>query len=336
MRATTRTTLTLGDVLKIPIGIAAATGSDDVKFDVACGDGRPRQQQYVHPDRTRTLYELAEGDLTLSELSDADLGRIRHDDFTDVQVPEVVEDEDTIRGVRVGDTFRVVPPSEFDFAKAATDLGAIELLEVIDYRAVPTDRLAGAYWIQPDTGFARPLRTLMAAMRDDKTAMVVKFAVRSRQRLGVIRVRKTDGGKDALMLSGVVFASQWRDADAQVLEPAGIESVDERAVVAAREILAGYRGPGTTLATAVDDLPELHKAIVERAHDGLYDDPVRVLTYAAELIHGDGYVERGTRLIAWAAARWPDIAEEGKREEVERAIADGGEDVGEKLAAIVG
>lgn len=320
MRATVRTTLALGQLLEIPIGVASATTKDDVKFDNAAPDGAPRVQQFVHPERTRKLYDLAPG---------TDLDAIAEDDLVPVEVPEVVAD--VVKGVRVGDDFRVVPPSEIEYATAATFLDRVELLEVIDYRKVPTDRLGGAHWIQPDPGFARPLAVLMAALKRDGNAMLVKWSARSRQRLAVIRVRHTPRG-DALMLNDVTYAAQWREADDRVLEPGKVKDLEERAINAACAILADHHGTGKALETAEDELPALHVEIVERAHDGLYDDPMRVLELAAHY-RATKLDERADRLVEWAVARWPQLAE--RRKEVARVIAEGGDDVGQKLAALV-
>jgi len=324
MRAVTRTTLVLGELLKIPVGIAAATGSTDVRFDTAFPDGTSRVQQYAHPERVRKLYEAKDPEATTVE------------DLEVVEVPEVIAE--AVKGVRVGDDFRVVPQSEIDYAHAATHLDTVDLLEFIDYRLVPTDRLTGTFYVQPDPGFDRPMRTIMRALRDEKAAMLVKFSVRSRQRFGVIRVRKDDStGQDVFVLNGIVFAADMRKPDARVLAPAQTKAVDQNAedsaVAAARQIIRSLRGTGEALETAEDDLPRLLTEIVERAHDGLYDDPARVLELASHY-RGQDLVERADQLVAWAERRWPDLAE--RHEEVQRVIAEGGDGVGEKLAAIVG
>lgn len=321
MRAVTRTTLTLGDLLEIPIGIAAATGSRDVKFDTAFPDGTPRRQQYVHPDRTQTL---------LAPPPDGDLTGARVDELERVEVPEVVPQ--AVKGLRVGERFRVVPQTEIDFAYAASNLESVELLEFVDYRRVPTDRLSGSFYIQADPGFARPLAVLMRAMRQDGKAMLVKWSVKSRQRLGVIRVREVDG-TDVLLLNGVVFASEWRRPDEQVLEAANVEDVDPRAVAAARQIIAAHHGTGSALEDAEDALPALLTEVAERALDGLYDEPLRVLELAATY-RDEGLIGRANELIKWAEERWTHLVV--VHEQVERIVANGGDDVGEQLAAIIG
>lgn len=314
MRATVRTTLALGDLLEIPIGVASATTHDDPKLDTAGPDGAKRVTQYVHPGKSRTLYAVPH-DEALDAYVDPAAGTVSTEVLTPVEVPEVITE--SIKGVRVGKDFRVVPPSEVQYATAATTLDRVELLEVIDYRKVPTDRLGGAHWIQPDPGFARPLAVLMAALKRDGNAMLVKWSARSRQRLAVIRVRKTDKG-DALILNDVTFAAQWRQPDEQVLEPGTLTDLDERAVASACEILRDHHGTGKALDTAEDALPALHIEIVERAHDGLYDDPARVLALVQHY-RDEFQGERADRLVAWAEERWPVIAEQ--RDEVERVLA---------------
>lgn len=313
MRATTRTILSFGDLVDIPVGIATATSSADVKFDTATADGHKREQQYVHPVHRTTYFKPDE-----------------EGELQEVELPDVVTD--TVKGLRIGGDLRRVPDSELAWAKATTKLEAIEVLEFIDYRRVPTDRLAGSYWLQPDPGFAKPLRTVMDALRRSQKAALVKFNLRDRQRLGVIRVRKTPDG-DALLLNAVYFAAEWRDADEAVLAPAQAEAVSERAVLAAVEIIEARSGDGSVLDTAQDDLLPVIDEIVEHAQEGTYDDPAKVLALAARLREEEDLVERADKLVAYAEERWPTLAEQ--REQAEEIIASG-DNVGERLAALVG
>jgi non-homologous end joining protein Ku len=329
MRAVARTTLELGDLLKIPVGIVPATGSRDVRFDTAFPDGTPRVQQYVHPVRERTLYQLPQPDAT-GEVPTS----VPFDALAPVAVPEVVHE--AVKGVRVGDDFRVIPPSEIEYAEAVTHLEAVELLEFIDYRRVPTDRLSGFFYVQPDPGFAKSLRTIIEAMRHEKRAMLVKFTVRKRQRLGVIRAREDSPGKWILVLNGVAFAAEVRAPDERVLEPAMVEEVDERSVEAARRIIRAHSGPGETLDTARDELPDLLGEIARRAQEGIFDDPVRVLMFAADIREAeraersDGHTPRADGLVEWAEARWPRLVEQ--RTAITRVLAEGGADVDDRLA----
>lgn len=310
MRAVTRTNLALGD-LHIPIGVCPATGSDDIRFDTAAPDGTKRHTQYVHESETRTLRAV---DDPAAE---------------PIEVPKVLNG--SIKGVRIGEDFREVPPSELDYAKAVTAMPTIELLEVIDYRRVPTERMTGGHWIQPDKMFERSLAILIEALRRDGHAMLVKWSARDRQRLGIIRVRVTDDGP-ALMLNDVTFAAQLRKPNDQVLAAGRITELDERSVNAAQNLLAQYRGPGRMLDEATDDLIAVHTDLVQNAHQGVYEDPAQTLAFAASL-HRDGLRERADRLVQWAEARWPQVA--AARDEIDRVIAAAGDDTAEQLATLV-
>lgn len=321
MRAVSRTTLKLGDLVEIPIGIVAATGSQDIEFETATLDGAKRVQQYVHPTNTKSLLEITGGENGGTEWPD---------DFSEVEVPEVVVD--TIKGMRIGDEFRRIPESEIEAERNGTALASVEVLEFIDYRKVPTDRLKGSFWIQPDPGFDKPLGTILTAMRKSHTAMVVKYMVRSRQRLGVIRARAVPNTTEfALLLNDVVFADMWRAPDDRILAPGAVVP-DERAVASALQVIDSMKGDGKSLETARDDLPEALTTIVERTVEGIYENPVTVLELVSEYRAKDLNL-RADELTAYAEERWPDLAE--KRKAVADAIASG-EQVGEKLAAIVG
>jgi DNA end-binding protein Ku len=218
-----------------------------------------------------------------------------------------------------------------------THLESVDLLEFIDYRRVPTDRIGGFFYVQPDPGFAKSLRTIIEAMRLEKRAMLVKFTLRKRQRLGVIRARESDTpGKWILVLNGLSFAAEVRKPDERVLEPATIEQVDERAVEAARRIIRAHSGPGDTLDTARDELPDLLGEVAQRAQEGVFDDPVRVLMLAADIREQeredreDGHTPRADELVGWAEQRWPKLADQ--RTAITRVLTDGGDDVDDRLA----
>lgn len=248
MRAVSRTTLRLGDLIEIPIGIANATSSRDVRLDTAItATGRKRQQVFIDPEGWQE-----------HDIVDPDTGDVER-----ITVPTILDDDACSKGVFVGDTFHPIAEDEIAKVRADQKLDAVEVLEFIDYRRVPTDRLVGSYWIQPDPGFAKPQATLMAAMRKAGRAMLVKFNVRDRQHLGVIRVRKTPGG-DALLLNGVAFAASWNEPDEQVLAASNVQVADS-AVTAALTIIEHMSGDGEAFATARDELIPAMESLIEQA-----------------------------------------------------------------------
>jgi hypothetical protein len=285
MRAVTRTTLSFGDLLEVPIGLAAATGSVDPKL--AAGIRAGTEPEPDEPEGEQPEPEQPEGD-----------------------EPEPDAAEDTgpvyVQGVKVGDRLLEIPASELEWAKASTKLERVEVLESIDYRRVPTDRLVGSFWVQPDPGFEKPLATLMKAMIDSHRALVVKFALKSRQRLGIIRPRATPSGF-ALLANVVTFQAEWRAPDERVLAPGELLGVvDPRAVQHARTILDDLKGTGRDIfdSTTDDYVDELDK-LVTYAAGGLYDDAENVLRYAAKVQDEDGLTERAARLREYALDRWP-------------------------------
>lgn len=286
MRAVTRTTLSLGDLLEIPVGIAAATGSADVKLSrgIRAGTEPPPEDPPEIGEEEAEILEQVGRD---AEAEQDKLG------------PVFVE------GVKIDDVLREIPTSELEWAKASTQLDRVRVLEFIDYRRVPTDRLAGSFWVQPDPGFERPLATLMAALIDTHRAIVCKFALKSRQRLAVIRPRKVDGGH-ALLLNLVVFADDWRQPDARVLSAAEhLGTVDRVAVEHAKTIIGEMIGDGHKLHEERDELVVTMSALAERAANGHYDDAEHVFELV-EVLRGDGLHERADRLVEYAAERWPD------------------------------
>lgn len=316
MRAVSRTTLSLGDLLEIPISICAATGSNDLKWASGIRPGTEPEDDEQPETVEEVAAEVVEDDEVAEEAAE----------------PQPVY----VKGYKVGDALREVPTSEFEWAAAFAQLSSVEVLEFCDYRRVPTDRLTGSFYVQPDPAFDRPLGVLMAAMQKSKRSMVVKFSVRSRQHLGVIRVRTTSGGP-VLLLNAVVFADEWREPDARVLAPSeALATVDPRAVEHALEIIADLSGNGSSLTDARDGLVVEHTRIAERAIEGVYDSPETVLGLAAAIREDEkGSVERALRLGEYVAERWPDAVDATK---VEKAIAAGGTDgkVAERLAALVG
>lgn len=316
MRAVSRTTLSLGDLLEIPISICAATGSNDVKFPSGWRKG-------TEPD-----------ELEPEAVADPD-------DEIAADLEAALEDEDegvepvAVKGVKVGNHIAEVPDSELEWAAAVSQLGRVEVLEVCDYRQVPTDRLAGSFWIQPDPAFDKPLATLMAAMRQMKRAMIVKYTVKSRQRLGVIRVRKTGNGPQdlAFLLNAVVYSAEWRKPDKRVLAPAAaLAEVDPRAVQHAVALLTDLAGDGSSIDEATDRLIVEHEQIAENAIGGRYESPAEVLKLAAELAERPVHAERAHRLMGYLAERWPDF--EAQREQAVAILAEGGDDVKDRLAAL--
>lgn len=274
MRSVTRTTLSLGDLLEIPVGLVGATKSTDPKLETATLDGQKRVQVFAHPDDVLLAHDGIDTDHEFSVLRPqatvevAATGERLH-------AYKPLQPDDVTKGVFVdgetGPEFRAIPTDEMEALKLSGQLERVELQEFIDYRTVPTDRLNGSYYVQCDPGFAKPLGTLMAAMRKSSKAAVVRFALRDRHRLGVLRVRKVEGGGSVLLLNIVTFAAQWVEPDARVLEAgAAMGKVSDGAVDAAMNLMTELTDVNGSkiLQTATDAYPEDLNKLIERAVAG--------------------------------------------------------------------
>lgn len=157
------------------------------------------------------------------------------------------------RAVRVGDDHVVrIPQPELDaIEQASKDLYSdMQVLETIDYRQVPTERIVGSYWLQPAAGSAKGLALLAGALRDTGKVAVVKWISTSREKLGVIRVRGAEGSR-ALLLSELAFDNDFLQADADALE-INNTTVDERSLQVARGLIESFaRAAGDE--RAIDD-----------------------------------------------------------------------------------
>lgn len=150
----------------------------------------------------------------------------------------------------------------------------MRVLECVDYRQVPTERILGSYWLQPAQGSAQGLYLLHRALNEQHCVAVVKWCSSSREKLGVIRPRWR-GTDRALLLSELSFANDFADPDEDALAineaEAMLEDRDpashDRMVSAARELVAAFkRAPGHEkhIETASDEAVDARLALLER------------------------------------------------------------------------
>lgn len=146
---------------------------------------------------------------------------------------------------------------------------SMEVLECIDYRKVPTERICGSYWMQPREGTARGLRLLAEALRASGTVAVVKWVGTSREKLGVIRVRGREG-ELALLLSELAFANDFLRPDEDALAINDVDPPESRSLTAALGLVGAFaRKPGDPHAIdeASDTAVDARLALIEELSD---------------------------------------------------------------------
>jgi non-homologous end joining protein Ku len=170
--------------------------------------------------------------------------------------------------VRVIEGTKVVLPPE-DLARIEQDskgrYEAMTVLECIDYRQVPTERIVGAYWLQPRDGTAHGLRVLYDALRAEKKVAIVQWVATNREKLGVIRPRLTRHGR-ALLLSELSFADDFSAPDDDALSINDVAQPTDGEVDAACKLVRAFaREDGTVnVDTATDSAVNARLELAER------------------------------------------------------------------------
>lgn len=211
--------------------------------------------------------------------------------------PDLVAGE--ARAVRVSDQHVIrLPQDELDAIEQASKdrWGQMQVLECIDYRQAPTERIAGSYWLQPAQGSAQGLYLLHKALSDCDKVAVVKWVSTSREKLGLIRPRwvKRDGEYlRALLLSELVFANDFAEPDDDVLAINEAEAMMEegdplahlRAVEQARDLIRAFargRGDEKFVDTASDEAVDARLALLERVQAEQMGEALKASVHAAE------------------------------------------------------
>jgi non-homologous end joining protein Ku len=148
----------------------------------------------------------------------------------------------------------------------------MQVLETIDYRSVPTERIIGTYYLQPRAGTAKGCRMFFEALRQSELVAVVKWVGSSREKLGVIRARVVNG-KSVLHLSELAFGDDMLEPD----EDISLDDVEvgEKAITAAVTLVDGFRrkhGAEKQIDTATDTAVNARIALVERLADTELDE----------------------------------------------------------------
>lgn len=173
------------------------------------------------------------------------------------------------RAVRLSETAVVrLPADELEAIEQESKerFEQMQVLETIDYRQVPTERIVGSYWLQPAQGSASTLALLAAALRETGKVAVVKWISTSREKLGVIRVRGPEGHR-ALLLSELAFANDFLAADEDALEINNV-AVEERSLKVAVGLLESFaRDDVAWVDEATDEAVDARLALFQRLSD---------------------------------------------------------------------
>jgi len=165
-------------------------------------------------------------DISLHQVHNADGGRIRYQRRCEV-CSKVIDYEDIDKAYE--DDGRTVILSREELKSIPAENS--HEIEVVQF--VPADQLdpmmfEKSYYLEPDAKSPKAYMLLRRALEDTDRVAVVQFALREKTRLGALRIRG-----DVLVLQGLLWADEVREANFPALETTVRISAQEREMSAA-------------------------------------------------------------------------------------------------------
>jgi DNA end-binding protein Ku len=168
------------------------------------------------------VYSATEShDVSLHQVHAEDGGRIRYQRRCEV-CGEVVAYEDIAKAYDDGEHTVVLTAEDFA-SLPAESAKEIEVLEFVPAKQIDPIRLDKAYFLEPDKTAIKPYTLLRRALEDTDRSAVVRFALRQKSRLAVLRVRDR-----TLLLQTMLWDDEVRTAEFDVLDTVPRISAKER------------------------------------------------------------------------------------------------------------
>lgn len=249
-KASVSTKLKLGAV-EVDVSLFKATGKPEAarKYEAAGPHGGPLRAVAEAGEATPAETEGGDDPFGVREDRPATVpGRYRRA-LVEEGTGEEVPPEAVRRGVRREDGSFVDLTDHLDRIEELSRLDRLEVIGFLDRRAVPRERVVGAYFLGAEEAFApRVLRVLAEAMRATDRVAVVVWTKRKGRSLGVL----APGRSGALTVLELVWPGQARRPNARCLAHLRAEVTEGeveraaeliRAMSARREDLDDLRDP---------------------------------------------------------------------------------------------
>lgn len=219
-------------------------------------------------------------DLSLHQVHDADGGRIRYQRRCEVCGEIVAYEhidksyEEDGRSVRLTEEELAALPAE------ATK--EIQVLEFVPSDQIDPLTLGDAYYLEPDPKAVKPYALLRATLEQAARTAVVKYALRQRTRLGVLRVRD-----DLMVLQSLLWADEVRRPEFSGRADAKVTAAEQKMANALVEQLSEDFKPEEY----VDDYQVQLRALVEAKLAAGEATPVTVPETTAETTKGGEVID---------------------------------------------
>ncbi len=150
---------------------------------------------------------VREHDLHLHQVHDADHGRIRYQRRCEV-CGKVIDFSHIQRAYDDGEHTVVLTKEDLEGLPAAAR-GEIEVLQFVPTDQLDPITLDGSYYLKPDSKAAKAYALLRHTLDTTELTAIVRFALRQKTRLGVLRVREGE-----LVVQTMAWPDEVRDQEA--------------------------------------------------------------------------------------------------------------------------
>jgi non-homologous end joining protein Ku len=154
-----------------------------------------------------------------------------------------------------------------------TVLDGMEVVATVDQAEVPSVRVRDAHYVAPaGEGAPKVLAILWTALRDRRSAALVRWTKRTNQALGAIVARGR--GKSAhLVLLELEWQANMRPAAGRADLSAAVAATSEREQNAARALVAALRQPPGIFTALVDERAQQRAELLEAVRSGVDWEP---------------------------------------------------------------
>ncbi|MEU6895892.1 Ku protein [Streptomyces sp. NPDC046557] len=201
--------------------------------------------------------------ISLHQFHTADGGRIRYRKVCEADGKELTQEEIT-RGYETA-TGTLIPVTDEDLdALPLPTAKAIEIVAFVPTESIDPIRIGASYYLAAEGVAAKPYELLRQALERSSKVAVAKFAMRDRERLGLLRVLD-----DVIVLHGMRWPDEIRDS--RQVEVPDVEVSDEEveAAVALADTLSGR-----DLGQMHDEYREALEKLIEAKTAGTRPEPV--------------------------------------------------------------
>jgi len=198
-------------------------------------------------------------DIDLHQVHDKDGGRIRYERRCEVCAKKIAY-KDLDKAFEDGERTIVLTDEEME------ELPAEKSREIEVVQFVPADQidplmLEKSYYLQADSTSPKAYELLRRTLQDTEKLAVVRFALRQKTRLGILRVRST-----TMVLQAVMWADELRDAEA--LAPEKSPRISEQELKMSSSLVEQYSGDFTPDQFQDDYQVQLKKLIEAKIEQG--------------------------------------------------------------------